>query len=288
MKVEGKKISVFDYRDYREFLRDWYDANKKTTPSLSHRSFSKRAGFNSTNFFMMVMQGKRNLSEDGVKKVMKGLKLNKQEQEFFRSLVFFNQAKTPEDKNLYYRGLLQSRKFRQMKPIEKERYEYYSSWYHPVVRELVVSSDFDGTPEWIAKRISPRITPHQAAKSVELLERLGFIERGADGRWRQTSSIVTTGPEVVSVEVYNYHKDLLDLSKQVLDTRSMKNYDVSSLTLGVKKERWGEIKEKIREFRKEVLKMASDDSDPEGVLQLNIQFYPVASCKKGGRHEDKE
>lgn len=283
----ASRVSVFDYKDYRAFLNDWYADAKTRGPGFSHRAFAKRAGLGSTNFFMLVMQGKRNLTESSIKMVMRGLKLNKQEQEFFHNLVFFNQAKTHEDKDSYYRKLLQSKKFRQAKPIEKESYEYYSSWYHPVVRELVAAVDFDGTPEWIASRISPPITPVQAAKSIELLERLGFVERTDSGKWRQVSTIISTGPEVTSIIVHRYHKELLGLSMSVMDKLSMKERDVSSLTLGVKRERLPEIMARIREFRQEILKMVSMDTEPEEVAQLNIQFYPVTNVKKEVPHEDK-
>ncbi|MBI1908864.1 MAG: TIGR02147 family protein [Deltaproteobacteria bacterium] len=277
----GSKIDLFQYRDYRSFLKDWYKAAKAERSSYSFRLFAKKAGFVSSNFLMLVMQGKRNLTEESLKKCLVGLGLNKQEQDFFRSLVFFNQAKTHEDKHFYYQQLLRSRKFRQLKPIEKQQYQYYSAWYHPVVRELVVSPEFDGTPEWIARHLFPAIAPAQAAKSIELLEGLGFIEKDKNGRWQQTSTIISTGPELISVVVHNYHKLLLDLSKQVMDQLSLKDREVSALTLGVKKERLEELRNKIREFRQEILKLVSEDTEPEEVVQLNIQFFPVTKDLKG-------
>lgn len=276
------KVSVFEYDDYRTFLKDWFKDAKERNPSFSYRALSKKADFRSSNFFMLVMQGKRNLSEESIKHLVIALNLNRQEEDFFRNLVFFNQAHTLDDKNFYYQKLLQSRKFRELKPIEKERYEYYSMWYHPVVREMVVAKDFDGTPKWISDNILPPITPVQAERSIELLERLGFIKKVGPRRWKQESPIISTGPELRSVVVHNYHKALLDLSKGVMDNLSVRDRETSALTLGVKRERLGEIKRRIREFRQEILKMASEDSAPEEVAQLNIQFFPVTRIKKGG------
>lgn len=275
-KMNGResKVSVFEYRDYRAFLRAWYAEAKKSRASYSFRLFAKKAGFQSSNFMMLVMKGKRNLTEESLKKFVVGLGLNKQEEEFFRNLVFFNQAQTHEDKNFYYQRLLQSKKFSQLKPIEKQQYEYYSAWYHPAVRELVVSKEFDGTPSSIARRLSPAVSPHQVEKSIELLEKLEMIKR-VNGHWKQASSIITTGPELTSVVVHNYHKGLLDLSKEVTDKLSMEHRDVSSLTLGIKRRRLPQLRAKIREFRQEILKLAANDTEPEEVALLNIQFYPV-------------
>ena len=275
MGKNPSKVNIFKYQDYREFLRDWYLEAKKSRHSYSFRLFSKKAGFKTSNFMMLVMKGQRNLTEESLQKFIIGLGLNKQEQEFFRNLVFYNQAESHEDKNFYYQRLLQSKKFRQVKPIEKKQYDYYSAWYHPVIRELVVSKDFDGTPEWLSRRLSPPITLSQAEKSVKLLEDLGFIKKTAPNRWEQTSTIVSTGPELKSVVVHNYHKALLDLSKDVMDTLSINDRDTSALTLGVKRGRLPEIREKIREFRQEILKMVASDTEPEEVAQLHMQFFPV-------------
>ena len=275
MNEKREKISVFKYKNYRTFLRDWYSSVKEAHHAFSYRAFSKRAGFHSSNFFMLVMQGKRNLTEDSLRKMIAGLQLNKQEQEFFRNLVFFNQAKTHEDEDFYYKKMLQSKKYKLLKPIEKKKYEYYSEWYHPIVRELIASKEFDGTEEWIASRLYPPITPVQAKKSIDLLEGLGFIEKNQNGKWKQANTLISTGPEVISVVIHNYHKTLLDLSKLVIDHLKMKDRDVSSLTLGVKKERLPEIKTKIIDFRQEIMKMVSQDTEPEEVVQLNIQFFPV-------------
>lgn len=274
MESATPKVNLFEYRDYRFFLRDWYSASKKGR-AFSLRVFSKRAGFGSPSFFKLVTEGKRNLTEKSLPKFMMGLGLNKQEGDFFRNLVFFNQAASHQDKDFYYQNLLRSKKFSQLKPIEKSQYEYYSTWYHPVIRELVISKDYDGTAEWVASRVFPAITTQQAEKSVELLEKLGFIERTAPNQWRQATPLLSTGPEVISFVVHNYHQQLLDVTKEVIEKLSLENRDVSSVTLGVVAERIPQLKKEIQEFRQRIMKLVSNDSHPEEVFQLNIQFFPL-------------
>lgn len=275
-----KKASLFHYEDYRKFLRDWYKKAKASRASFSFRTFSQRAGFRSTNFFKLVMDGDRNLTEESLPNFMKGLRLNKQEQEFFRNLVFFNQAKTHEQRDFYYQRLLRSRKYNQLKPIEKSQYDFYSTWYHPVIRELAISKDFDGAPKWIAEQISPSITVAQVEKSIELLERLGFIEKAGPKKWRQSSPLISTGPEVTSLILMNYHHNLLDLTKEILTNVPADKRDVSAMTLGIVKDRLPTLKKKIQEFRKEVLKFVALDTHPDTVVQLNVQMYPMTQSKE--------
>ncbi|MBI2340072.1 MAG: TIGR02147 family protein [Deltaproteobacteria bacterium] len=284
--TDTSKVNLFDYLDYRRFLKDWYHRAKKTG-TLSFRVFSQRAGFGSPSFLKLVMDGERNLTEKSLAKFVMGLKLNRQEQEFFRNLVFFNQAETPKEKDFYYHNLLRSKKFSQLKPIEKDNYEYYSTWYHPVIRELVISKDFDGSPEWLAGRVYPPITKLQAEKSVELLEKLGFLEQTSAGRFRQAHALVSTGPEVKSFVVHNYHKQLLDLTKEVLEKLPLENRDVSAITLGIVRERVPQLKKEIQEFRQRVMKLVSVDMEPEEVFQLNIQFFPLTRSVDHFKEEEK-
>ncbi len=275
MKALENKVSVFHYLDYRKFLRDWYQEAKGSRGSFSFRSFSKKAGFQSTNFLKLVMDGDRNLTEESLSKFAIALKFNKQEHEFFRNLVFFNQAKTHEQKNLYYQRLLQSKKYSELKPIEKNQYEYYSSWYHPVIRELVVSKGCDGSPESIMRQLEPEVSHAQVERSLELLENLGFIEKTKSGRYRQASSLISTGAEVSSLVVFNYHKLLLSLCQEVMEGVAPARRDVSTMTLGIAKGRIPQLKKKIQEFRQEVLKLVGDDDQPEEVVQLNLQLFPL-------------
>jgi hypothetical protein len=54
-----KRPSIFQYSDYRAFLRDHFAYMKATNASYSFRTFSRLAGFNSPNFLQLVYDGKR-------------------------------------------------------------------------------------------------------------------------------------------------------------------------------------------------------------------------------------
>jgi len=273
MRKAASPVNLFKYLDYRKFLKDWYQAKKPK--GFSFRAFSRRAGFDSPNFFKLVMDADRNLTEKSLQKFIQGLSLNKQEQEFFKNLVFYNQSRTHEDKNFYYKHLVQSKKFKQIKPVEQESYDYYSNWYHSIVRELITSKDFDGTPEWLSDRVFPPISVKQAKASIDLLTSLRFVEKMEDGSFRQADAMITTGPESAAMVILNYHQNLLTLTKNCLPVVPAVNRDISSLTLGVKKERIPEIKRKIQSFRQDILKLVSEDDNAEEVVFVNIQMLPV-------------
>lgn len=275
MKKGNGRINLFTYMNYRKYLKDWYEDAKKHRRGFSFRSFSKRAGFGSPNFLKRVMEGQRNLTDKSITQVAHGLGLNKQETEFFKNLVAFNQAESSKEKNKYYGQLLRSQKYSQLKPMEKDQYDYYSTWYHPVIRELIVSSHFNGSYERLAKQVYPAISTQQAKKSVELLERLNFIKKVDEDRWKQAQSLVTTGSEVFSLVLYNYHQNILELAKHQLFKTSGAKRDMSVLTLGIVKDRLPQLKKKMQEFRRQILEFVSEDTDPDEVVLLAMQLMPV-------------
>lgn len=275
MRTRESPVNLFQYRDYRVFLKDWYQAAKRSRASFSFRTFSKRAGFKSTNFFKLVMDGERNLTDKSLAQFMEGLRLNKQEQTFFWHLVHFNQAQSNEEKNFHYKSLLQSQKFYQLKLLEKDQYDYFSNWYHSVIRELIVSSDYDGTLEWVQRRLIPRLSVTQIKKSIALLQKLELIQCVDGKRWVQYDTLISTGSETKSVAIMKCHQEILDITKNTMEQIPASDRDISTLVLGIKKENFQDIKGNIRTFRQQILKSISTVSNPEEVVLLNIQLLPV-------------
>lgn len=279
---KANPISVFAYLEYRSFLRDFYLYHKNSRAGFSFRTFSKRAGFCSSNIFKLVMDGHRNLSEDSIDKFSQGLGLNKQESEFFKNLVYFNQASNQQQRERFYNRLLKSKKFLFLKPLEKKQYDFFSSWHHAVIREMITSPNFDGTPEWLAERIFPKLSLKVIQDSLSLLLKLGLIQVTSTGKYTQTQSIVTTGVETTEFIMLGYHQSMLRFTCDRLTEIPSEKRDISSLTLGVAKGRLEEIKKKVQEFRREILELVSQDVAEDDVLLLNIQLFPVSKTNLEG------
>ncbi|HEY5960639.1 MAG TPA: TIGR02147 family protein, partial [Polyangiaceae bacterium] len=168
------EVNVFDFLDYRAYLRAYYERAKRRPAGFSFRTFSKRAGLKSPNFFKLVIDGDRNLGKEMVPRFADALGLEGETREFFSDLVAFEQAGDSSEKNRAFERIAASRRFRSARRIDGMLHEYLSHWYHPAIRELVVSPEFQADPEWLAKQLRPTITPRQAAHSLKLLIELGL------------------------------------------------------------------------------------------------------------------
>jgi len=275
-----KEVTVFEYDNYRAYLKDLYGFYKKTKPQFSYRYFSQKAGFRSPNFLKLVIEGKRNLSPESIERFTSALKLNKKETEFFRILVHLNQARTIGEKKLYAEQLMQFRSFRYIHPLRQDQYRYYAEWYNIPIRELTILSDFSEDPGWIARSLLPPISPQQAQKALDLLLQLGLLERDESGRLVQADAFISTGDEVTSTSVANYHREMIQKGSEALDRFPGPDRDISSVTMALSDKGFQEIKSLIQKFRKELLAIADQDQRPEGVYQINFQLFPLAKRAK--------
>src|SRR6185295_11047088 len=112
---------------------------------------------------------------DSSGRVSRALKLGKLEAEYFELMVLFTQAKTNEVKDHYFQKMLGIKRKLKIVKINEEQYEYYTKWYHPVIRSLVSKVDFgdgNGGDDYakLAHCLMPPIPARDARKSVQLLE----------------------------------------------------------------------------------------------------------------------
>ncbi len=285
MKTTKSKPNIFTYHDFRDYLKDYAEmAKKHDAQSFSLRAFSLRAGFKSPNFFKLVQDGDRNLTKESLPLFVKGLNLTKAEGEYFTHLVNYTQAKTADEKTLALKRMMRSRQISAIKPLLNDQLDYFSSWHHPVVRELITHPLIKGDPKKVAELIFPKISLEDVIKSVELLKRLQFITLTDEETYVTSTSLLTSGQECPAEVMLHYHKKLLHMIADNFENITAENRDISALTLGVSLKLIPEIKARVQNFRREILKLVADQNIADEVLTLNIQLLPLTTrtvVKKG-------
>jgi uncharacterized protein (TIGR02147 family) len=276
------EVDVFAYFEYRSFLRDAYRDLKQRQPGFSYRWFARRAGMTSPNFLKLVIDGKRNLTAASTDKFAGALELTASETDFFRELVGFGQAKSAADKNRHFERIGAFRQHRAVCALERHQFEYLSHWWYPAIRELVACQGFVEDPEWIAGRLVPAISPAQARQALELLFALGFVERDQGGRLRQKAPLLSTGPEVRSLAVGNFHRQMMERAAAAIELCERDQRDISGVTVALSAESFQRVKQKIIELRAELLALSAGDGRPTRVVQVNFQLFPLAISEGGG------
>ena len=265
---------VLLYTNYRVFLRDYYEFKKKTVPAFSLRFFAEKAGLSSHAHLKLTIDGKRNITKNTVVKLIHGLGLDGQRAVYFESLVFFNQAQTDADKQVYYAQLLKASPRSKLHKMDKAQFRIFREWHHSAILEMVALKDFRPIPDWISKRLGGLITPAQVTESLKLLVEVGLLVKTANG-YRQRDPLITTDDEVQDLMVKMYHLQMLKLSADMLSTLPGPQRDVSALTFSIKREDFPNLKKHLQLMRKELLDFSAKAGEAEEVVQVNIQLYPL-------------
>ena len=277
---EPERVNVFEYLDYREFLRDFYAERKANEYGFSYRAFSKRAGLRSTNYLKLVMDGDRNLTPEMAQQFARGCGLADRAADYFCELVAFNQAQSAAERNRCHQRLGRFKQYRTLHKLDAAQAAYHSTWYLPVIRELAARPDFDPDPKWIAHALLPKISVSEARVALDTLIQLGLLVTDEQGHVRQAQSLVTTGPGPLGHHIVNYHRTMLERAAAAIDEVPRDEREISSLTLCVSQDVLLDLKERIREFRRELLQLAELTGTPERVVQLNFQLFPLSEKKE--------
>lgn len=272
--MEALPISVFAYADYRLFLKEYYELAHQKDRKFSHRYISSRLGFASASWFHDVLKGRTNLAGTHLVKLAALLKLKDKEADYLEALVHFNQAGSIEEKNRYYKKLA-SFKGVNVDIVGREKFEFYSTWYHTAIRELLFFSEFRGDHEGLAKKLKPALKPSQARESIALLEKLGFIRKDAQGVMRPESAMLKKDTSFKSLYAANYLKANMELGMQALEGFQKEERHISAITLSLSKPGFDKAIEEIESLRKRLMVLMKEDARPDKVFQFNVQLFPV-------------
>lgn len=269
------------YTDYRAYLRDMYAHLKATRPGFSYRSFARRAGFASGSFLKLVSGGLRNLSDDSTLRVARGLGLDRDEADIFEALVAFNQADSDQVRDRHYQRLARLVERDPIARLSSDHYAAYSRWYPWVVRELAALEDFDEDPAVLGRRLRPKVRPASVTRALDLLQSLGLLVRDDAGRLRPAERTLSTGAEVRTLAVRNFHRRMLELAIEALDKIPRDERNITSVTVTLDARRYHRVIELLGQLRQEILAVehtpepGGEPPGPVQVYQLTLSLVPM-------------
>lgn len=271
---------IFEYRDYRAFLSTYYSENRAAGAAMSLRAFSHRAGLGSPNYLKLVMDGKRNLTQEMALRFAQAVGLQKDALAYFCDLVAFNQARTADERELAYQRLRRFTRYRKTHTLDAAQARYHANWYLPAIRELVARHDFVEDAHWIAQRLRPRITPREARLALNTLEELSLVTRDTQGRLIQSQELVETPDsdrQALSHHVVTYHRAMIQQAVEAIDRVPREEREIAALTLCLSPDQLRELKSDLQRVRAELLQKYTVSAEAQRVIQVNIQMFPLSS-----------
>lgn len=268
-------INIFDYLDYREFLRDYYKEVKKEKSFFSYRFIGKKVGMDSS-YVIKVMQGSLHISPKKIDDFIKLLGLKGKEAEYFVTLVHFGRAKTDKERKFYFERIF-SISSGKAQTLETHQYEFFQKWYYSAVWSIINCKPFDGDFSKLANLCVPPITISEAKQSIILLEKLKLIVKKEDGLYYTTEQNLTTGSKWISKVIENYQYEMIRLAEESISRFEKKDRDISTITLCIDEKHLPEIRDYISNFRSSLINLVNSYEGSSKVYQLNIQLFPLSS-----------
>ena len=267
-------MRVFQYLDYRQFLRELYQSHKAYDKRFSCRFIASRVGFKSASFFSQVLHGRSDLTPSMALRFATFLKLDPRETDYFELLVLYARSEGAAERRRYLERLAT---FREAKAhtVPPEHFEFYACWYHTAIRELLYIEPFEGDHRALARRLRPAITAAQARESIDLLLQLGMARRDGTRVVRSDALSTTTGEAVASVQVDQFHESCLELSRRAIDGIPRDLRRLSTVTVTLSPSARARVEEEIAQFRTRLLAIAEADKDETDVWHLGMQFFPL-------------
>lgn len=272
-------IEITEYLDYRGFLKDHFEEQRKRFRHFTYRYVAGKTGLDAS-FYVKVLQKQLHLSNKSIPMMAAFLNLDKRQAQYFALLVRFNKAKLPEESKLYFEKLMRM-KGPAATVLEPGQYEFFQKWYYAAIKESLSILRFKDEYADLARSMIPPINEAQARKAVQLLAGLGLIRKEADGTHVLTDRNITTGESwktMAPIAIRGFQKEFLRRAEDALDIIPAADRDISTLTFSISGRMVAAMRERIAEMRKELIMMANGDPEPDRVFQLNVQLFPLMAA----------
>jgi uncharacterized protein (TIGR02147 family) len=83
--------------------------------------------------------------------------------------------------------------------------------------------------------------------------------------------------------VRQFQKQILALASESLERFAREERDVSTLTLALDASTFSQIREILRECRRQIQKCVEEAKKPDRVMQLSMAFFPLAPAEATSR-----
>ncbi len=269
---------IYEFDDYRDFLRSHYEERKEKESFYSYRYICMKVGFKSS-FLARLFKKQTHLGLDKIPAFADLMKLSEKEKFYFEELVRFGRAKNEDDIEKS-RQQLNRLKGISFTTIQSDEEDFFAQCHHMSMRSLLGIGSF--TPKEVMKlgtMFIPPLSAPQVEESISLLTRLGMVICDESGHYQVTDRYISTQKKWSAKAIGEYQYKNIDLSKEALLQLSKEERDISTVTFTINKKRLPELREKLQTFREDMFRFSEECIEDDQVMHLNLQLFPTARIK---------
>lgn len=261
-----------DFRDYIEILNLEFEKRKLGNSAYSLRAFARDLNLSAPRL-SQILNKKSGLSYEAAEEIASKLKLDEQQKNWFcDSAAVFSERSSTKKEEFAERIKEYKRESKKFSEINLEYFKVIEDWFHFGILELTYLQDFENSETWMAKKLG--ITKAEVIVALERMKKLGLITE-KDGRLIDTFKFLATPSDVPSIALRKFNTQLMKLAIESLHKQDVAQREISSNIFSIKKDSIPEFKDRIREFRRDMERFASDQKEKDAVYCLGMQFYSL-------------
>lgn len=264
---------VTNFVDYREYLKAWYEYQKSKNTGFSYAVWAMQAGFKSRSFLRLVMLNKRALGADSIPLVIRSLKLQGTDAEYFSHLVHYAHATKFESRDYYFQQILRLGKA--SPSVVKDSYRFLAHPKTPRAHLLISLQQLDLTTKQIADTLDTSLGDME-----EILENLQRCELATydpnKKTWRGQHRDLTLADDLGNLALQSFHNISLKEAQEAIQwPRQTRHF--GSLLLTLTPNEYEKLKKELDQFCNYLArKFDSSHFQNSKIYQFNFNFIPAS------------
>lgn len=268
----SKKLSA--PTDPKEILSQALTEKLSANPLYSLRAFARDLKI-SPQHLSNIMNGRKGLSVSAAKKIALYLEMNSQETHYFLELVKSHYARSETCKKIALKKIKSIKQtYAATAHLNIDLFRVVSDWYHLALVELLkIQSDHE--PKHLAKILG--IQEIEVKQAFERLIRLELISLKTKNYYEVKSELIFATDGIPSSAIRKYHKQILEKAIHSIEGQSIDKRYLSTSLASVRLDSIPIIRDKIKQFREEMIQEFGVGKNGEDIVALSIQLFSLTN-----------
>lgn len=263
------KPEVYKYTDYRKYIKDLLDYKKSSKSGFSIRGLSRKAGI-AAGYLNMVINGKRNLTDKALDKLLPFLKLQPTEINFLRELIAFNDGSEHDLKIKSLNKMNQYKYYRENTSEINALQTYVKNWHYVTIRELIESSKKKLTAKDIYQKLKFKVSLNEIEKVLLFLEENKLIN---------SDHIRAEHQESLRVSMSHFHQDILNKAVDSIYITDRESRFLNAHMVALNKDTYETAKNILQDALEKIIKLNNSSentkADEKIIYNFSVLGFPL-------------
>ncbi|MCB0364573.1 MAG: DUF4423 domain-containing protein [Bdellovibrionaceae bacterium] len=278
-----KRPVVFEFHDYRAFLKDWLVYLKKQHKT-SARELARLAGL-ASGYLPMILSGKRDLSDKALVALQPHLKLRQNELGFFKELCLLSDSTEQSERLECYKRIRRFYRYNEQHGDSIEAHKYLENWYYVAIRELAMLPGFDISPSWIRSQLLNKVTKSQVQEALDFLVENNYLKVDNKGRVVRPEKPIRCHQGVYRLSMSQFHRQILELAADSIYEVPRDQRHLLSHTMAIPRSKFAQVRDVLDEALAKIEAITGEASAADSVYQVSLMSFPLAGAagSEGGQ-----